>query len=251
MAAINGEVAERFPGRIMIAEDLSLDASITRPGGRGRRRVRCPVGSRLRASGQGGPRRLQRRGSATSTRSLRPCSIDAADAFKRVIYTESHDEVANGQLAGARGDLAGLCRQLALAQASRARFGARAHRPPASRCSSRVRSSSRAPGSPTRSRSIGASGTVTLACFSSTGTSSACGATATTRPAGYGGPRSPCHHRSQDAKVLAFHRWEKGGPRDDVIVVANFSASDPGLVSDRRASQGPLARALQQRLGRL
>ena len=30
------------------------------------------------------------------------------------------------------------------------------------------------------------------------------------------------HHVNDDAKVVAFHRWEEGGPGDDVIVVANF-----------------------------
>jgi 1,4-alpha-glucan branching enzyme len=42
---------------------------------------------------------------------------------------------------------------------------------------------------------------------------------------GLRGPRISVHHRSQDAKVIAFHRWELGGPRDDVVVVANLSAS--------------------------
>jgi 1,4-alpha-glucan branching enzyme len=31
------------------------------------------------------------------------------------------------------------------------------------------------------------------------------------------------HHVDNDAKVIAFHRWHHGGPRDDVIVVANFA----------------------------
>ena len=30
------------------------------------------------------------------------------------------------------------------------------------------------------------------------------------------------HHLDDDRKVLAYHRWEKGGPADDVVVVANF-----------------------------
>ena len=30
------------------------------------------------------------------------------------------------------------------------------------------------------------------------------------------------HHLDEGGKVLAYHRWERGGPRDDVIVVANF-----------------------------
>lgn len=31
------------------------------------------------------------------------------------------------------------------------------------------------------------------------------------------------HHVNDDDKVIAFHRWERGGPRDDVIVVANLA----------------------------
>jgi 1,4-alpha-glucan branching enzyme len=30
------------------------------------------------------------------------------------------------------------------------------------------------------------------------------------------------HHLDDERKVLAYHRWEKGGPADDVVVVANF-----------------------------
>jgi 1,4-alpha-glucan branching enzyme len=31
------------------------------------------------------------------------------------------------------------------------------------------------------------------------------------------------HHLNDQDKVIAFHRWERGGPRDDVIIVANFA----------------------------
>jgi 1,4-alpha-glucan branching enzyme len=31
------------------------------------------------------------------------------------------------------------------------------------------------------------------------------------------------HHVNNVDKVIAFHRWENGGPGDDVIVVANFA----------------------------
>lgn len=30
------------------------------------------------------------------------------------------------------------------------------------------------------------------------------------------------HHLNEQRKVLAFHRWDKGGPGDDVVVIANF-----------------------------
>ena len=30
------------------------------------------------------------------------------------------------------------------------------------------------------------------------------------------------YHLNDDRKVMAFHRWDQGGPADDVVVVANF-----------------------------
>ncbi len=32
------------------------------------------------------------------------------------------------------------------------------------------------------------------------------------------------HHLNDEQKVLAYHRWDQGGPADSVVVVANFSA---------------------------
>jgi 1,4-alpha-glucan branching enzyme len=31
------------------------------------------------------------------------------------------------------------------------------------------------------------------------------------------------HHVNDWDKLLAYHRWQNGGPRDDVVVVANFA----------------------------
>jgi 1,4-alpha-glucan branching enzyme len=31
------------------------------------------------------------------------------------------------------------------------------------------------------------------------------------------------HHADPETKVVAFHRWNRGGPGDDVVVVANFA----------------------------
>jgi 1,4-alpha-glucan branching enzyme len=36
------------------------------------------------------------------------------------------------------------------------------------------------------------------------------------------------HHVDTGARVLAWHRWQQGGPRDDVVVVASFSAEPRG-----------------------
>jgi 1,4-alpha-glucan branching enzyme len=42
---------------------------------------------------------------------------------------------------------------------------------------------------------------------------------------GLRGPNVQVHHVNAEAKVLGWHRWLEGGPRDDVIVLANFSAN--------------------------
>lgn len=39
---------------------------------------------------------------------------------------------------------------------------------------------------------------------------------------GLRGPHVHVHHVNDDDKVIAFHRWENGGPRDDVMVLLNF-----------------------------
>ncbi len=40
--------------------------------------------------------------------------------------------------------------------------------------------------------------------------------------AGLCGQFTQVHHLNEERKVIAFHRWDKGGPTDDVVVVANF-----------------------------
>src|SRR5271170_7485144 len=42
---------------------------------------------------------------------------------------------------------------------------------------------------------------------------------------GLSGPNINIFHVNNDAKVIAFHRWNNGGSGDDVIVVANFSTN--------------------------
>ena len=96
MADVNGEIAERFPGRLTIAEDLRSDAGDHPAARRGRRRVRCPVGRGVRPLRPCGARSRATTTTATSRRSPASSSATPEDAFKRVIYTESHDEDANG-----------------------------------------------------------------------------------------------------------------------------------------------------------
>ncbi|MEO0649788.1 MAG: alpha-amylase family glycosyl hydrolase [Planctomycetota bacterium] len=40
--------------------------------------------------------------------------------------------------------------------------------------------------------------------------------------AGLKGPNLNVHHVNDGDKVVAFHRWDQGGPGDDVVVLANF-----------------------------
>jgi 1,4-alpha-glucan branching enzyme len=39
---------------------------------------------------------------------------------------------------------------------------------------------------------------------------------------GLSGQFTQVYHLNEDRNVLAFHRWDRGGPSDDVVVVANF-----------------------------
>lgn len=44
------------------------------------------------------------------------------------------------------------------------------------------------------------------------------------RTKGLTGHEADVFHTNQDAKVIAFHRWQSGGPKDSVVVVANYSS---------------------------
>ena len=96
MADVNRELADRFPGRLMIAEDMQSDRAVTKH-------------ARDRGAGFGtqwdiGFVRAVRRALVTSSDAdrdvgavARALTADRSDAFKRVVYTESHDENANGR----------------------------------------------------------------------------------------------------------------------------------------------------------
>ena len=43
---------------------------------------------------------------------------------------------------------------------------------------------------------------------------------------GLTGQHADCYHLNHEAKMLALHRWEEGGPGDDTVVVANLSGDD-------------------------
>jgi 1,4-alpha-glucan branching enzyme len=94
---INREVRERYPGRITIAEDLQNDDRITKPvdqGGAG-------------FSAQWGSRFVHPIRAAVITPNDENRSLDSVrmalegryngNPFQRVVYSESHDEIANGK----------------------------------------------------------------------------------------------------------------------------------------------------------
>ena len=97
MQWVNEEIHDRFPGRICIAEDLRNNPALTAEGKRGGAGFDAqwsaafvrPVREALIAAEDG----------ARSMSAVRDaiCHHYSPDAFERVIYTESHDEVANGK----------------------------------------------------------------------------------------------------------------------------------------------------------
>ena len=94
MRWINDEVRERFPGRLTIAEDLRNEPTITAHAGAGFGAQWCaefvhPVREVLTAADDAD------RHMATIAHALR--HHYNGDPFQRVVYTESHDEVANGK----------------------------------------------------------------------------------------------------------------------------------------------------------
>ncbi|HLQ49189.1 MAG TPA: alpha-amylase family glycosyl hydrolase, partial [Candidatus Dormibacteraeota bacterium] len=223
MADVNAELANRFPGRLMIAEDMQSDRAVTKP-------------PRERGAGFGaqwdiGFVRAVRRALVTSSDAdrdvaavARALAADRTDAFKRVVYTESHDENANGGSRVPEEVWPGYAHSWA--SKKRATLG-----------SALVLT---APGIPMLFQG---QELVEGSWFSDEG-----GVDWTLRQRNAGllqlhrdlislrrnvydvsrglrGPSMVVHHVNEKERVLAYHRWQNGGPRDDVIVLANFSAT--------------------------
>ena len=221
LQAINETVARSRPGRLTIAEDLQSNDWITKGVGAGG----AGFGS------QWDPNFVQPiRGAVIATqdqnRSL--SSIRDAllyryndDAFQRVIYSESHDDVANGQaripqeVSGS--DPTGWYAQKRSTMAAAMVFTA--------------------PGIPMlfQGQEFLEGGwfrdTVPVDWDQNT---TFCGIVRLYRDLiglrlnqlgvtqGLCGQFTQVHHLNEDRKLLAFHRWDQGGPADDVVVVANF-----------------------------
>jgi 1,4-alpha-glucan branching enzyme len=227
MAAVNDEVASRFPGRLMVAEDLKGDGSIVASPHEG--------GAGFGAQWDPGfvrPVRAALIAADDAARDVgavaRAIAVDPALAFRRIIYTESHDDVANGNARVPEEVWPGYADSWA--SKKRATLG-----------SALVLT---APGIPMlfqgqeliegawfsddepldwgkRHRHAGLLQLHRdLVRLRRNGDD-------TTR--GLRGPHVSVHHLDTDSRALAWHRWEHGGPRDDVVVLANFAAAEhPG-----------------------
>jgi len=223
MQWVNDEINARQPWKLAIAEDLKGKPEMTRPTSAG--------GAGFDAQWDGEFVHTVRRALITPDDAGRSmpaiaavvaCSYWGGDALRRVIYTESHDEVANGK--------ARLPEEIWPAQADS--------------WHSKKRSTLGAvlvfasPGIPMLfqgqelledryfhdrdpvdwSRLGPFAGIVELYRDLISLRRNRHGTTA-----GLLGAGVRVHHADDDEKVVAFHRWDAGGPRDDVVVVANFS----------------------------
>jgi 1,4-alpha-glucan branching enzyme len=223
MADINGEIAERFPGRLTIAEDLRSDLAVTTPATDG--------GAGFGSQWDGAFVHVVRAAlTATDDASRDVASVAAAigDASgewtRRVIYTESHDEDANGSARVPEEIWPGYADSWA--SKKRATLGAAI-----------VLTS---PGIPMLFQG---QELVEGAWFSDEDGLDwslrhrhagllrlhrdliALRRNVDDVSRGLRGPHVRVHHVNGEAKLLGWHRWLEGGPRDDVIVLANFSAN--------------------------
>ncbi len=222
---INGEINSRFPGRLTIAEDLQNNEWLTKDVGAGG----AGFGSQWDA-GFVHPVRAAVATPDDAQRSMQAvrdaiCHRYNIDSFERVIYSESHDEVANGK----------------------ARVPSEVDSDSPENWFAKKRSTLAAalvftsPGIPMlfQGQEFLQSGwfqdTVPLDWDLTDAHEGLVGLycdlirlrlnkTGTTR--GLCGQHVKVHHVNDHDKVLAFHRWDQGGPGDDVIVVTNFSSRE-------------------------
>jgi len=223
MAAITSEMAERYPGRLLIAEDLKDDPAVTQPRDQG--------GAGFGAQWEGGfvfPVRAALTATADEQRDVAAVAaairVDPADAFRRIIYTESHDEDANGSARVPEEIWPGYADSWA--SKKRATLGSALVLtspgiPMLFQGQELIEGSWFADDDPLdwslRHRHKG------LLRLHRDLVRLRRNVDDTTR--GLKGPNVMVHHVDEQARVIGFHRWEEGGPRDDVIVLASFSST--------------------------
>ena len=219
---INDEINDRQPWKVSIAEDLLGEAAITEPtsnGGAGfdaqwDDRFVHPIRSVLTL------REDQSRDMTSVAR-----AIDhryGSDAFRRVVYTESHDEVANGS--------ARLPEEIWPGNANgwharkRATLGAALvftvpGIPMIFQGQELLEGQWFRDDHPIHWERLDTESGVVRMYRDLIGLRRNLGG----RSAGLTGQHVRVHHVNQVDKVVAFHRWAKSGPNDDVLVVANFA----------------------------
>lgn len=221
---MNDEIRARRPGKFTIAEDLQGLAALAQPVDQG--------GAGFDAQWDGGFVYYVR--AALSAVADEHRDIDAVadaiarrpndDAFRRVIYTESHDEVANGkvrvpvEIAGDAANPFAKKRSTLGAALALTAPGI----PMLFQGQEFLTAASFDDGAPLDwSRLESERGIVTLYRDLIALRRNLRG---TTR--GLAGQFAAVYHRNAAANVLAFHRWDRGGPGDSVVVVVNL-ASQP------------------------
>lgn len=221
MQAINAEVQEKFPGKLLIAEDLQNNATITRPVDQG--------GLGFDAQWDAQFVHPIRHAVITALDEAREVTAVAAaitatyndNPWSRVLYTESHDEVANGK----------------------ARVPEEISNGAADGYFARKRSTLGAallfttPGIPMifQGQEFLEGGwfddQVPLDWAKATANNGILQLYRNLirlrrnldgQVRGLVGPYVNVFHSSAEEKIIAYHRWENGGPGDDVVVVANF-----------------------------
>ena len=223
MASITSEMAERYPGRLFIAEDLKDDAAVTQPADQG--------GAGFGAQWEGGfvyPVRAALTATADEERDVAAVAaaigVDPALAFRRIIYTESHDEDANGSSRVPEEIWPGFADSWP--SKKRATLGSALVLtspgiPMLFQGQELIEGSWFADDDPLdwslRHRHKG------LLALHRDLVRLRRNVDDTTR--GLKGASARVHHVDATAKVVAWHRWEDGGPRDDVIVLASFSST--------------------------
>jgi 1,4-alpha-glucan branching enzyme len=221
LQAINSLVTEKFPGRIAIAEDLQNNNWLTKDVGAGG----AGFGSQWDANFVHPIRQavITTQDEQRSLAAIRDaiCYRYNDDAFERVIYSESHDEVANGRARVPQeispNDPKGWYARKRSTLAAAMVFTA--------------------PGIPMLfqgqeflegewfrdtvpvdwDQNTEFHGIVRLYRDLIRLRLNRDGCTR-----GLCGQFTQVYHLHDERKVIAFHRWDKGGPADDVVVVANF-----------------------------
>lgn len=222
LQAINAEVQAQFPGKLMIAEDLQKNPWLTKPV--------VENGAGFAAQWDAAFVHPLRQALITPNDEGRDVTAVAAalaftydqDPFARVIYTESHDEVANGK--------ARVPEEIAPGQADTVFARKRAVLGAALVFTT--------PGIPMifQGQEFLESGWfddhVPLdwrKAEINSGMRQLYRELITLRRNGFGysrgllGAHINVYHVNNDDKLLAFHRWDNGGAGDDVVVIANFA----------------------------